>query len=366
MNKPSTRLSLFFALVLSLSLLLTACDLFPGSSNGQEQPEGVQLPDMVEEPGAAELSKDEHGLSKVDAQYLEYSKDKSERLLSSIRGFGERIDSYLNKIFDEAIYIKDNADYTASRDALLQACKDVERLSFKDMPAFLKNQYEQLVVLANRSRFMIYQIMQSNGTKLPDVYNELKRLADSYQQQADQFFNTVNSQGPEAASQLIAPLDWAAEEARKVELFGTFNVHDLGLKWGASRHEVMGVEGLLSGAEDKEYLAYETKVYLYTGTRSYHFNEHGQLDGYDYALNTASYDKTPGNNNVYEDLQAISPVLMYAFVLNTPAVPVTPTDQGGGIYAVSFDQAAETVLMTGDVNDPAKPVRIEVRAKRAK
>ena len=55
---------------------------------------------------------------------------------------------------------------------------------------------------------------------------------------------------------------------------------------------------------------------------------------------------------------------MYWFVLDTPALPQTPTSDANGVYTVSFDLAAESVLIAGDSTAPNDPIRITVTAKR--
>ncbi len=364
MSNKIIRRSLLLTLIFCLCIGLTACDKLNGVLGGKAD-EGVALPSMEQEPRAEALSKDAQGLTESDHQYLAYAKDKAERFNTAFSEFGTKMDSYVDKIFTASLVIKDSKEYTETRDALYKACAQIERVRPDALPEEIKNLYEHLYYVANQARAMLTQVFQRNGTNLPKAYDDCKAVIDPELSKINAFIGTAESTGVDAAQNELDALDYDAILAAHPENRNTGNVSDYGIKWGASRFEVMGVEGLLPDAYSKEELGYACDLYNYKATRYYHFNEYDQLDSYRYDVDGSTFDYTHTSEDpVYNDVYDLAPLVMYWFVLDTPALPQTPTSDANGVYTVSFDLAAETVVIAGDSTAPNDPIRITVTAKR--
>lgn len=364
MSKQKQRVSLVLALLLCFSVALSACDMLKKSGGNNEQ-EPLNLPPMQATAGDVELTKDAQGLTEVDHQYLSYAKEKWAKFKSAFDNFGAQMNTYVDRIFNDALLVDDSAEYVNSRNELLSACHAIEAVNPLHVPAGFKNLYDQMDYACNQCRGLISRIKQTNGTNLPAGYDEIKPVVDGLDGQVKSFFDTVAASGIDAAQSVIPALDWAKISAVRPDNRKTFNVSDLGIKWGADRFTVMGVEGLQENAFNSDTLTYPCEVYQYKGTRTYHFNEQGQLDSYYYEMDPASYDPNKTGDPVYDDVFELSSIVMYFFILDKPAQPITPVNDGTGKLVVTFDPPAESVVLSGVSGDPAAPIRLDVTAKTA-
>lgn len=361
MKKQTRNLGTALACVLCFSLLTTGCSLFGGS---KEEP--LDLPVMESTLNGVELKRDNQGLSDSDREHLTYAKEKWASFKNAFNEFGNMMGKYTERIRTDALIVTDSQDYVNTRDALIEACTRIEAVKPEGIPQGMKNCYDQLVMATNRARWMISQVEQKNGVNLPQDFNDIQPVITDVDNRMTQFTQAIENSGLEAAQASMPALDWNAESNRQPTLRDTFNVVDLGIRWGASRWVVMGVEGLRQNAFSQDTLSYTGKYYQYGGTRTYHFNEFGQLDSYTYDLNGADFvpPESPGDE-VYNDIYEISAILEYCFVLDKAALKIPPTTTAEGNYEVVIDQPAETVQIVGNPNNPAEPIHITVTAKRA-
>jgi hypothetical protein len=346
MTKRISRLLLVVSLFLAMSLSLSSCEQLQNLGLGKGP--AVDVPPAVGEAEKVELSKDEKGLDEIDRQYLAYAKDKWSSFEKAVDKFGSSMDSYLDRVFNEAAYVNDQKEYVQTRDKLMEAVHGFEAVDPAGMPEEFKNLYGKLFLAGNRARYMINIIQQHNATNLPEDFDAFKAEIAPWQDEINKFFSDVDATGLAQAAANISPVDWQAEEARETNNRNTFNVADYGLKWGASRWDVMGVEGLRENGYNAEVLSYKTKTYQYDSVRNYHFNEYGQLDYYTYDIDGSTFDR--GNypdDPLYDDIYELAPMVMYHFVKDSPALRQQPYNDGMGNLTVSFDQPAETVLLTG-------------------
>ena len=367
MNMNKKRLALLLSLLLIISNGLSACDMLKLGGSDLDLP----APPVMEDAGEnVELKRDGQGMTEAEKQHLSYAKDQWKRFYNATANFGETMDKYLEDIFSKALIVNENKDYLASKDKVIAACLALEQVKPEGIPASMKDLFAQFSVASNRMRGLISDIYVWNGTTLPEAFNEIVNEVETINQMAESFFTKADKEGVEAAAAEVQAVDWAAEESRERKLRETFNVYDYGIKWGASRYEVMGVEGMKENAFEVETLSYPTHVYQYGGTRNYHFNEHGQLDSITYELNGADFDRThegvAGTGEpVFDDIYELIPVVQYAFDTSTYAYwkdPYQAPDGSGDIY-YEFDFPAETVVLRGNPAAPDEALRIIITAK---
>lgn len=350
MIKKNSRLAFVISLFLVIGLVFSACDQLDNLGIGKNG--GLDVPSMVDENEKLSLEKDNKGLDKVDHQYLAYAKEKWGQFEKALDAFGEGMDTYLDKVFEKAEYIEDQKEFIKTRKDLLTAIRNIERVDPSGLPKNFENLYQKLYLAANRARYMIHQAQQNNAATMPGDFEYAKEEIAPFKQSIEQFFAEADSAGLDTAVANILPTDWTAEANRSRELNNrnTFNVADYGLKWGSSRWDVMGVEGMQEGGYNKEVLSYETVAYRYDSVRNYHFNEYGQLDYYTYDVDGSTHDRGVYDDPLFDDIYELSPIIMYHFVRSGPALPVQPQNDGVGNLSVSFDLPAETVLLYGAVD----------------
>lgn len=345
MMKSEKRFSLILIMMLAFAILASSCQYLGfGDKNN-----GLAVPSMVENPEDLELTIDEKGLNEIDRQYLAYGEEKWGQFVKAFDAFGKAMDSYLDKVFNDAIFVTENKDYIQSRDDLMKAIRNIERVKVEEIPQGFKNVYGKLYQVTNRARYLISITEQKNATNLPNDFDAIKAEIHPFKEDIEAFFATVKADGLEAAVAAVPAIDWTVEEARETDLRNTMNVYDYGLKWGASQWDVMGVEGLLEGGYKAENLSYATKVYQYDAVRTYHFNEYGQLDSYSYIIDGASFNRGNFQDPLYDDIYELSSIVMYYFVLDSPALPTTPQDDGTGNYVIVFDQKSEIAELRGNI-----------------
>lgn len=350
-------------LLLSLSLTLSACNLLDKDKGNSS---GMTLPSMVVEGDGVSLERDEKGFSEVDRQYLAYAKEKWRMLQSASDRFGQEKDGFLDRIHNKAAIILKDEVYVSTRNDLLNAVNAIEYADPDKVPAPMKNLYSQMLVASNRARRLIYQVLSVNGIDIEENYASYRQTLDSVNESVQAFFAKADSEGLEAAAASMPAPDWAAlAEDRAVDNVKSFNIGDYGLNWGVSRWAVMGVEGLQENAMSMETLSYPCHIYQYDCTRTYHFNEQGQLDSYHYSIDGASFDRGNYDDPVYDDMYELSAIVMYAFILEGPAIRSQPIDTGDGHWQVTFDPAAESVVLSAVQNDPQQNIQLDVYAKRA-
>ncbi len=346
MNRKLRGFSLALVMLVSMSLLLSGCDkLGLGGSD-----KGMEVPTMAPTVEGVELSRDNKGLTEADHQYLAYAKEKWTNLEKGLENFGEKMPGYVDDIMKTAKYVDSYPDYVKTRKALLEVAGQIEAVDPDQTPEHFKEVYNKLYLSANRVRHMLMQIEDKNATNLPAIYDTTKAEIQPFKEALEQFFTQVDSQGLDAAAANVPPTDWEAEKTRHdgLDLRNTLNVADYGLKWGSSRWQVMGVEGMQEGGATAETLSYNKVAYQYNTVLTYHFNEYGQLDSYTFDFDAGSFDRGNNEDPVYDDVLELSAIVMYYFINPTPAVPQQPVFDGVNGYTVSFDPPAERVLLSGN------------------
>lgn len=369
MFNKNNRTGLLLVLLFCLSLSLSACDLL--KKGDSDVP--ADLPVMEQSPENAEIKRDEKGMTESERQHLAYGKEHWNKFITAMVEFGESMESYLQEIKVKATPIDQIQTYKDSRDKLYKAARFLEAVDPTGIPESFKPAYAQMVVAANRARYMLSQIQQQNAYNLPDEYNNSLPFIDGIREQVVAFFDKVDAEGLAAAQGMVPNVDWAAEESREIKNREVFNVFDLGIRWGANRYEVMGVEGMQADAMSKEELVYPVHVYQYDALRKYHFNEYGQLDRYVYELDPHSFDDHYFDGQRYvstgdpllDDLNSLSAVVAFHFVPDqvAEAQPLQDASDGSGDLVVVFDQPAEVVELRGNTAIQEGPILITVSGK---
>lgn len=364
---------MILVLIFCFSLSLSACDLL--QKGDSDVP--ADLPVMEQSPENAELKRDEKGMTESERQHLAYGKEHWSKFMTALAEFGEKMDGYLEEINVKATPIEKLPAYTESRDKLYKAAKNLEAVNPDGIPeGCFKTAFDQMVVAANRTRYMLSQVEQQNAYNLPEAYNDILPFINDTSDTLSEFLDKVDQEGLAAAEGMVPAVDWGAEEARWSDLANSqiqnrevFNVFDLGIRWGASRYEVMGVEGMQADAMAKDQLVYPVHVYQYDGVRKYNFNEYGQLESYVYELDPASFDDhymvDPNADDLTNDMRNLSAVLEFHFAPDQIAELQYPEDAGDGTgdVIVTFDQPAEFVEMRGNTANQAGPIVITVSGK---
>lgn len=345
------------SLLLIVSMLFSACSLFETKKKG---PEGVKVPKISEESPEKEAKKNERGLSDREQEYLNYGEDKLTRLIQAFNHFGDETVKYQDDAINKGIILSENKDFIDSRDQLFEACSNVELVPLSSVPASLSSFFEQNFKMANHCRQMLYQIERQNATNLPDAYNTVLTEINEYALKAQNFINTVQSQGIDAAQGLIEPLNWEDEMAKSPELTSHWDVASLGLPFGSTRAEVMGVEGLIKGYDKLDKLEYNTEVYTYKGVRKYFFNEYDQLYKYVYVLR-------PNYQNPYLDLNDLFLPVNHGFQVEEyfmqNFVNHVQGPNANDEYSFTIDRPHLVVVCTATANHPEIPIQMEVTAK---
>lgn len=349
MIHKSIRKSLALGVLVSMTLLLCSCDQIKSITSGDGK---VEVPSMAQGAEAMELTRDDKGLSDIDRQYLAYGKEKWDQYYKAVEDFGQTMNkdqSFLTQMREYAVDIKGEKDYQQVRTDLMSAAQRFEKVDPAQIPQSFQDFYDKLYTVANRARHFIYRVEEMNATNLPDDFTDFQSELAPYKEQIEKFISAVESDGLDAAAGSIPATDWGQEDTRHVELRDTFNVADLGLKWGSSQWDVMGVEGLKKDGYNAELLSYPNHVYQYDTVRNYHFNEFGQLDYYTYDIDGDSFNRGiySQTDPLFDDIKEISSIVMYYFVTDQPAIPAEPAGDGAGNYTVQYDMPAETVLLEG-------------------
>lgn len=346
MNRKLRGFSSALVLLVSMSLLLTGCDKLGLSASSKS----LEVPTMAPAAAGVELSRDNKGLTEADHQYLAYAKEKLTNLDKGLETFGQKMSSYVDDIMKTAKDVEEYGDYVKTRNNLLEIAAQIEAVDPAQSPEAFKEVYNKLDLCANRVRHMLMQIEDKNATNLPAIYDTTKAEIQPFKEALDQFFAQVDSQGLDVAAANMPPTDWAAETERhdNLDLRNTMNVADYGLKWGSSRWQVMGVEGMQEGGASAETLSYNKVAYQYNAVLTYHFNEYGQLDSYTFDFDPASFNRGNNEDPVLDDVIELSAIVMYYFINDSPAIPQQPVFDGVNGYTVSFDPPAEHVLLSGN------------------
>lgn len=344
MNNKLRGLSLTLVMLLSISLLLTGCDKL-----GLGGSESMEVPTMAPTAEGVELSRDAKGLSEADHQYLAYAKEKWAALDKGLTDFSQKMGPLVEDIMNTAKYVEEYPDFVNARKTLLGVAAQIEAVDPAQTPEHFKEVYNKLYLSANRVRHLFMQIEDRNATNLPDMYDTTVAEIQPFKEALEQFFAQVDSQGLEAAAANVPATDWEAERARhdNLDLRNTLNVADYGLKWGSSRWQVMGVEGMQEGGYAAETLAYNKVAYQYNAVLTYHFNEYGQLDSYTFDFDPASFNRGNYDDPLFDDVYELSSIVMYYFINDAPAIPQQPVFDGVSGYTVAFDPPAEHVLLSG-------------------
>lgn len=348
MFKAKYAKSLVIAILLVSTMLFTACDKI--NLDLFNKKDELEIPTMAQDLDHVQLERDENGLNESDRQYLAYAKDKADGLNKAAANFENGIEAFLKEVYETAQYIYENKDYSDAKMKIMEVVRQVEAVQPDQIPEEFVEAYTRLYQISNRLRHMLFQVESKNATNLPEAFNDMMEEIKPFQEDLNSFFETINKDGLGAAAAAIPTTDWEAEEGRTVSLRNSFNVADFGLKWGSSRWDVMGVEGLVQDGFKAENLSYNTVVYQYNAVRTYHFNEYGQLDSYKYDIDADSF--TPNDypdNPVYDDVKELSAIVMYDYISDTYAMPQEPYNDGAGNLTVSFDPPAETVVLQGNV-----------------
>ncbi len=360
MQKKFPKILLLLALILSVNLTLSSCSLFKKDKSSDNLSE--EAIDIIQQEDAADAQKNEKGLSRREEDFLRFGEERLANLIKQFNAFGEGTASYQEDAINKGISVERNKKFIESRDQLLEACSKIEIIPLSTVPENLKNFYEQNFRLANHCRQMIYQIERQNATNLPGVYNDVLTELNAYAVQARDFIAKVQEAGVNAAFALIPPVDWAAEASKERVLNATFDVGELGISFGATRAEVMGVEGLIPNYDKLEKLEYNTKVYLYEGVRKYFFNEFDQLYKVTYVFR-------PNNANPYNDLVAIWNPFCHSLQVpgyfdNNEYDMVQATGQNDQYY-FDVDLPHLKARATATAGHPEIPIVIDIQAKLA-
>lgn len=362
MKAKAVKLCLL-ALILALTST-TSCRLSDKKKKGDEETKNVEidLPEIEMEGSdeQAEASKNSKGLTAREVQYLNYMDDQLAKLDAAWTEFGKKMPTFTKAAIDQGDVVTELSSFTQPRAKLLDACSMVEVLPLSSVPANLKLLFDNGFVLCNQIRGLMYETMHMNATNMPADYKKLNDSFSAFLSHAKAFIDDANQGQIEKAQGYFEPVDWEAVSKQKIALEDVFNVADYGLPFGSSRAQVMGVEGIVSGYDRMDSLTYPCVVYIYEGSRTYHFNEHDQLVSYTYQL-------VPKDQNPYIDMMALHFPLLRAFnykeyYFMNFASSVTLNDRG--YYVWYHDERPScTLTMTAKGNDPSQPITIEVVAK---
>ncbi|MDO5734336.1 MAG: hypothetical protein Q4P08_04325 [Eubacteriales bacterium] len=360
MQSKTPKYLILICQILVLITLLSACSLFKKSKGNDAIDDEVA--NIVQEDPDADLKKNERGLSRREEDFLKFGEDKLANLIAAFNEFGKGTESYQSDVINKGIEVSKNKRFIETRDKLYEACTKIEAIPLSTVPESMRNFFEQNFRLANHCRLMAHSIQSENATNLPDAYNQVLTELNNYATQAQEFIAKIQDSGVELAQSIIPPVNWTEEEANRPSLTSTFDVAELGLYFGASRAEVMGVEGLVKDYDKLEKLEYDHTVYVYHGVRKYFFNEFDQL----YKV---SYLFRPNHQNPYHDLRDLFFPVHHSFQVPdyfdlNPDMFIQESSQPGE-YFFSIDMPHLTAVIKSTSDHPEIPVSIDVTAKLA-